>query len=73
MVATIATPQIDNTLFSERPVNLLMIWEAVDMVLILVVAGGGRCRLMTNEDMHLPCQTDVSLCRFLLTLVLSET
>ena len=52
--------QIDNTLFSERPVNLLMIWEAIDMVLILVVAGGGRCRLMTNEEVHLPCQTEVS-------------
>jgi hypothetical protein len=28
------------------------------MALILVVAGGGRCRLMANEEMHLPCQTD---------------
>jgi hypothetical protein len=34
-----------------------MVWMAVDILVILVVTGGGRCRLMTNEEMHLPCQT----------------
>jgi hypothetical protein len=28
------------------------------MALILIVAGGGRCRLMTDEEMHLPCQIE---------------
>jgi len=58
MAATTATPQIDKPLLSERPESLQVFLEAVDMALVLVVAGGGRCRLMTDEEMHLPCQIE---------------
>jgi hypothetical protein len=57
MAAAIATPQIENAWQSDWPAILRMVWVAVDILVILVVAGGGRCRLMTNEEMHLPCQT----------------
>jgi len=61
MAATTATPQIDNAWQSDRPESLRMVWKAVVMALILIVAGGGRCRLMNNEEMHLPCQIEGEL------------
>ena len=69
MAATIATPQIANAWQSDWPASLRMIWEAVDMAVILVVAGGGRCRLMTNEEVHLPCQTEACFLKWAVSLV----
>jgi len=35
---------------------------------LILVAGGGCCRLMTNEEMHLPCQTDGGFSRLVVSL-----
>ena len=68
MAATTVTPQIDNARLSERLKSLRMVWEAVDMAVILVVAGGGCCRLMTNEEVHLPCQTEARFLKWSVSL-----
>jgi hypothetical protein len=68
MAAAIATPKIENAWQSDWLAILRMVWVAVDMVLFLVVAGGGRCRLMTNEEMHLPCQTEGGFSRLVVSL-----